>query len=653
MAIGVNRIGLRLVTAFVAFVVLLVLGLSLASGLVLRGVSLQNLESDLADEARMLKVMLSSEAAEPTGALEDLDALRAFIAEVAGVAGVRVTVIAGDGTVLADSLQDPSTMQNHSDRPEVIVALAGGEGHSRRYSATAGKDTVYAAVPIGEGAGAWAGGVVRLAAAAERVDPLLAQALRTPLLVGLFALIPIALAAFLISRSLTRPIERLHAMAEAVAGGDLSHRVATPRRTDELGDLARALNDMASQLEKRVGELRAEQKRMADILSSMGDGVLVLDDRGIVLDVNPACARMIGSTVEEMQDRPIVQTARVFPAQPLIDAAIAECRPFVERIKLPGDRTLSVQVVPMSAPEQDCREVLMMIRDETEGARVERLRKDFVNNVSHELKTPLAGLSLLAGTLGTAIEDDPPSARVFAGRLNSEIARLTELVTDLLALSELDDNQDSGRLVSEQVDLAETARQVVDALAQRAQGLDLDLSLKVNASALIEGDPTALAAMARNLVENALRYTDPGGHVEVIIESADTFEPGGADSGAAGSAQPGGTDSGGADPEVADTSGVAPPREEMDPAVRLIVRDDGVGIPLDSRDRIFERFYRVDKARSRQTGGTGLGLSIVKNTAEAHGGSVHVESAVGLGSTFTVTLPKTHRARSAEPHAGD
>lgn len=266
----------------------------------------------------------------------------------------------------------------------------------------------------------------------------------------------------------------------------------------------------------------------------------------------------------------------------------------------------------------------MVIRDETEGTRVERLRKDFVNNVSHELKTPLAGLTLLAGTLRTAIEDDPPSARIFAGRLNAEIARLTDLVTDLLALSELDESRDSGRLSAQPVDLAEIARGIVDTLAERARALDLDLSLDVTGPAMVEGDLTALATMTRNLVDNALRYTDPGGRVEVVVDAGDTNR-------AAAAAAEGDVETAG---DVADLE------------VRLVVRDDGIGIPRDSRDRIFERFYRVDKARSRDTGGTGLGLSIVKNTAEAHGGSVAVESAVGLGSTFTVTLPKRPAERS-------
>ncbi|MBU2603788.1 MAG: cell wall metabolism sensor histidine kinase WalK [Actinobacteria bacterium] len=614
----VNRIGLRLLAAFILFVVLLVLALSLASGLILRGVFLQNLDHDLADRARVVAVMLTGETEPLSPSMEDLEALQALVEESGAAADARITVIASDGTVLADSHDDPTHMENHADRPEVIVALAGGEGHSRRLSATAGKDTVYVAIPLDQDTGPLAGGVVRVAAAAERVDPLLEQVFRVPLFVGLFALIPTILAALLISRSLTRPIERLHAMAEAVASGDLSHRVATPRRTDELGDLARALNTMAGELDKRVTELRAEQERMADILSSMGDGVLLLDDRGVVLDVNPACARMIGAPLEGMRGQPLVRVARVFPAQPLIDEAVTGCRPFVRRIELPGDRTLSVQVVPLARPDHDCQEVLMVIHDETEGTRVERLRKDFVNNVSHELKTPLAGLALLAGTLGTAIEDDPPSARIFAGRLNAEIARLTELVTDLLALSELDESRDSGRLSLQPVDLAEIAQGIVDTLAERARALDLDLSLDVTGPAMVEGDPTALATMTRNLVDNALRYTDPGGRVEVVV-----------DAGAASRAATAG-----------DASRAATAGDVADLVVRLLVRDDGIGIPRDSRDRIFERFYRVDKARSRDTGGTGLGLSIVKNTAEAHGGTVAVESAVGLGSTFTVTLPK-------------
>ena len=348
---------------------------------------------------------------------------------------VRFTVIAADGRVLADSDELPENMENHAGRPEVVLAQAGGEGRSRRYSATLAKETVYVAVRLGRDSSPWSGGVVRVAVAADRIDPLLAQVWRLPLALGALALLPALAAAYLLSRSLTRPIERLRTMAVNVSNGDLSYRVATPRRTDELGELARALNQMASDLERRVGELRGARTRMADILSSMDDGVLVLDVEGVVVGANPAATRMIGAASDVIEGRPLIKTARMFPARSLMDEALAQETGFVRRVELAGDRTLEVHVIPMQPTARETPQVLMVMHDETERVRIDRIRKDFVANVSHELKTPLAGLSLLASTLQRAVDEDPEGARDFARRLKGEIHRLTDLVDDLLALS--------------------------------------------------------------------------------------------------------------------------------------------------------------------------------------------------------------------------
>ena len=210
----------------------------------------------------------------------------------------------------------------------------------------------------------------------------------------------------------------------------------------------------------------------------------------------------------------------------------------------------------------------MVLHDNTERVRVERLRKDFVANVSHELKTPLAGLSLLGGTMARALDDDLETARDFAARLEEEVRRLTVLVDDLLDLS----------------------------FQTRAHERGIELEIDALVPAPVRGDQVALSTLVRNLVDNALRYTEPGGRVAVTTTI-------------------------------------------LDGRVSVTVEDDGIGIPRDDRERIFERFYRVDKARSRRTGGTGLGLSIVRNVAQLHGGTVKVESAVGVGSTFTVEFP--------------
>lgn len=591
-----SRISRRVLGSYVALIVLVVLSMSVASGFVLKRELVSNLEEDMVRQARQLAVGLNSVAETGAGSTTDPAVLESWITNAGKASQVRFTVIAADGRVLADSDELPKNMDNHAGRPEVVLAMAGGEGRSRRFSATLGEETVYVAVRMGRDSSPWSGGVVRVAMAADRIDPLLSHVWWLPLALGALALVPALAAAYLLSRSLTRPIERLRAMAVNVAKGELSFRVATPRRTDELGELARALNHMAADLEHRVADLTRERARMTDILASMDDGVLVVDVDGIVVGANAAATRMIGAPAEPMEGRPLVRTARKFPARALMDGALEHGASSVRRVELPGDRSLEVHVIPLPAAGQEIRQVLMVMHDETERVRVDRIRKDFVANVSHELKTPLAGLSLLASTLQQALDDDPEGARGFTRRLRGEIERLTDLVVDLLELSELDERPSGGGAERVPVDISVLAQEVTSSFQGRAQEREIALEIDAPRAAVVNGDTVALTTMVRNLVDNALRYTQPGGRVAVAVATT----------------------------------------EEQ---VTVTVSDDGIGIPRDDRERIFERFYRVDRARSRETGGTGLGLSIVKNVAHAHAGSVRVQSAVGVGSTFTVELP--------------
>ena len=611
-----TRIRWRVLGSFLAITVLVLLVEALVSGYVLRGAFLDNLETDLAREARGFAVALPTAvpakgtAADAGRALANPAALEEFARRMGAATATRITVIARDGTVLADSEEDPALMENHRGRPEVITALAGSEGRARRVSATIKQEMLYVAVPIGPGDSPWSTGVVRVAVPASRVDPLLGHVLRLPLLVGLLLLAPIVLLAYLVSRSFTRPIESLRTMAVGVADGDLSHRVGL-RRADELGQLGRALNYMAGELESRVSRLAAEEEQSAEILAAMSDGVLVLDTSGVVVRVNAAAARMLGAEADDMPGRPLVQTARSFPVQAMAERALATGAVVTDEVRLPDARVLWVQAVPLRfsshAPEWPSRgdddagrpgeyaQVVLVFRDETARRRADDVRRDFVANVSHELKTPLAGLSLLADTLQQAVHDDPEQAERFAERVGAEVGRLTDLVTDLLVLSRLEQPRPA-TIDLQLVDLAEITAAVVDGLRLQPEASQRTIELDAARPVRVHGDGVHLATLVRNLVENALRYNHPGGRVWVSV------------------------------------------RPDGDTAL-IVVRDDGLGIPRQELARVFERFYRVDKARSRETGGTGLGLSIVKHVAESHGGHVEVESTVGVGSTFTVTLP--------------
>ncbi len=581
---------------------------ALAVALLLRGVFLDRLEDDMARQARQFAATLA--AATPD--LQDATTLQRST-QVMGQAGeVRFTLIARTGTVLADSDADPALLDDHSDRPEVRQALAGHEGRARRDSATLGEEVVYVAIPLPPGDQPWAEGVVRAALPANRIDALLSASWRIPLIVWAILLLPTLALAYILSRSLVTPIARLRFMTARVAEGDLSYRTSI-RRSDELGELASSLNSMAAQLESRAEELSAEIQRSNGVLTAMTEGVLLTDGDGRLLRANPAAERILRARLEGTEGHPLVRSARAFPADTLAQKARRAGQPLTEEVELAGGRSLAVEVVPLRASGLQRAQTLFVIRDETARRATERMRRDFVANVSHELKTPLSALSLLAQILRDAIHEDPVQAEKSVKQLSAEVARLTELTNELLTLSRLEEAErpdEEGEAPGQRaalpgfvpVDLSEAAARALEEVRGSAQERRHTLTLETQPGLMVMGDEGFLRTIARNLLENAIRYTEPGGHVKLRTRAE--------------------TDSQGEEWAV------------------LSVEDDGVGIPAAEQQRIFERFYRIDKDRSRQTGGTGLGLSIVRHLAEYHRGSVQVESQVGVGSVFTVRVPR-------------
>ena len=588
---------------------------ALVAALILRGVFLDRLEDEMSRQAQQYAATLEAMAADlapgETGQSDTgLEALQDLTQSV-GVAGdARFTVIDGEGKVLADSEADPSLLENHSDRPEVAQALAGHEGRERRYSTTLAQEEVYVALPLPVSDAAWSEGVVRIAQPASRVDATLAASWRIPLIVWAVLLLPILAVAYLLTRSIITPMERLRQMTARVASGDFAGRTSV-HRNDELGQLADSLNSMAAQLETRDEQLKTEMERSGQVLTAMSDGVLVVDADGRLVRSNPAAERILGIDLSGAEGNPLVLTARLFPSQKLAEKVRTAGQPITELVELPGGRSLAVEVVPLAAHSaqaaglQSARpansQMLFVIRDETARRTTESVRRDFATNVSHELKTPLAGLSLLAQTLAGTIREDPGQAQKCVGQLSAEIARLSDLTNDLLTLSRLEEPEAASEVAFASIDLAHLAAETADEIRPLAEASQHELTVETPRQLFVQGDEVALRTLIRNLLENAVRYTEAGGHIICRVETDQD-------------------------------------REGRHWAI-LSVIDDGVGIPLVHQKRIFERFYRVDQARSRETGGTGLGLSIVRHVADRHGGDVEVQSTVGVGSTFIVRLP--------------
>jgi two-component system phosphate regulon sensor histidine kinase PhoR len=506
---------------------------------------------------------------------------------------LRTTILAADGRVLADSRVVASRMDNHARRPEVIEALAGNTGFAVRNSTTQGVELVYCAVPYRYGEAA----VLRLSESLESANRFSTSIARLTVAASAVALLVGALVLLLIGGGFTRRLQELQGVALRIGRGEAGAR--TPDSTqDDLGQLGQALNRMREELDARLEALRRERDDREQILAHMADGVALVDGADRVVHVNHAFAELLA-----VPRRPDPGTLFAgFTRQPEFDDMLCEARAggrTVERVLRPwstGARALRASATPLGpAPAQP---VLLVLHDLSEAEALQRMREDLVANVSHELRTPLTSLRGYAETLLDGGLDDAEHREQFVRTIRDGAVRLQELVEDLLSLAELE--RSDAALRREPCDLRELAAEQVERSRPVAEAAGLSLVLEPGAPVPAVADRVRLEQVLANLVDNAIKYTDRGA-VTVSV---------------------------GLDGDI----------------VWGEVRDTGIGIPAHDLPRVFERFYRVDKARSREHGGTGLGLAIVKHAVALHGGEVSVRSRAGEGSTFRFELPATPRA---------
>ena len=495
--------------------------------------------------------------------------------------GFRITLIDSTGRVIGDSQFDTPALErleNHANRPEIVAAREVAHGSDLRVSPSVGDEELYVAVrtPLG---------FARVALSTAEVDRTIAGAGRSVFIAGMIgALVAIALA-LLFARTVSRPVEELSAVARQIAAGDLSRR-PTLAAPGEVGDLADALQRMTEQLASRLAALEQEDVLLSAVIESLNEAVVAVDARRQVARINEAARRLLGIRADVPFSADLLARERQ-----LRDAlATAMAGRAVDAVELSlGGRTVALTARPLARGG-----AVLAAFDLTELRRLETIRRDFVANVSHELKTPLTVIGGFAETLA-----DPSVASAdrerFVETIVANVRRMQRIVDDLLDLSRIE----SGGWVPQPtgVDVAAAA---ADAMlpcrdGARDKGVTLDIDVPADAATAM-ADPTAVRQVVANLVENAIRYTPRGGRVTVFAERA---------------------------PE----------------GVWIGVRDTGVGIPLEHLPRIFERFYRVDPARSREAGGTGLGLSIVRHLAEAHGGRVRADSTLGRGTSVAALFP--------------
>ena len=515
-------------------------------------------------------------------------ALDALVAAVAREGHVRLTVIDPRGVVLADSEQDPARMENHSNRPEVVQAMTGAVGTSQRFSGTVRRWLLYVAVPV-RGAGGAVRGIVRTSAAAEELEAFSAQELGSLILFSLLLLAACLLSSLAFSRTLTSPLRDLTQVVELFAAGDFGARLHL-RRGDELRALAESFNTMGERVQRLFEERARRAQELDGIFSSVQQGIVLLDRDGRIVRSNKGFEKLAAST--PVDGKTLWEVMRAPRLTELVQQVRQGGARQTDEVEI-GARSVLCTVEQMGGRE----ELVVVLNDITDLRRLEEVKRDFVVNASHELRTPLTSivgsLEMLEGTL------TGDAARwVETIRRNAE--RMAAIVQDLLQLSGLEARGSAP--AAEQVDVARLLRDVTGMFVPRAeaQGLSLELTVAPGLPT-ITADSYLLEQVLVNLIDNALKYTEKG---DVKVQ--------------------------------------AMPHQD---GVRIAVSDTGIGIPEESLARIFERFYVVDKSRSRKLGGTGLGLAIVKHIVQTHSGTIEVESSPGRGTRFTVTLPSSFRAK--------
>jgi len=516
-------------------------------------------------------------------------ALDSLVERLTRATGRRLTVIDTAGHVIADSDFPDSvltSLENHRSRPEFVAALRGEMGRDYRRSVSTGRWEFKVAAPV-------PGGAVRVSAPVPQVDAVVRDAQTAVLLGALLAAAVAVLLALAFTRSVTRPLVRLRDAAQAIARGE--RPAVDTRGGDELADLARTLRSLEESLAERIGALERERSETAALVTAMVEGVVACDARGRVATCNPAARRMLGFHADEPLP-PVTEMFRQRTAQEMIASALAGTT--TEGLEVEFDQ----RRVLFSAQPLQGGGAVFVLHDLTAVRRLEAVRRDFVANVSHELKTPL---TVVRGYAETLLGDDPAPElrRTFVASILANAARMQRLVDDLLDLSRIESGAWTPK--PERVALGPLAEQVWADVVRTNDAADRAFSLALAPDAgEVEADPQALRQVLANILENAARYTPAGGSVAVRSRRRDRL-------------------------------------------VVVEVSDTGPGIPSEHLPRIFERFYRVDAARSRELGGTGLGLAIVKHLVEAHGGRAEAESRLAEGTTIRVSFPAVTPTASA------
>ncbi len=595
-----RRLLWQLYPSYILLTVLALLGVTWYATVTIREYHLSEVAADLAAKARLVENRVADIPVIETATVQPLTE------RLANTYFSRITVVLPDGRVVADTGANPARMVNHANRPELIEAFHGKPGTAIRFSETLNEETMYVAVPVNRDGRIVA--AVRTAVPMTWIRHALRQIFIRLYVAALVAAVIVAIVSLAISRRINRSLRELTRAAEAFARGQRELQLPATE-TVEFRSLARAMNLMAGELNSQLHTVRRQRNQLEALLSSMQDGVLAVDSQENLIILNESAARLIGADPRRSLGRSIQEVVRNTDLQRFVAEVLASQSPARGEIVLEheGEQFLHVQGTVLRDTQGTDIGAVVVLHDVTRLKRLENIRKDFVANVSHELRTPVTLIKGFMETLLDGQEHDPEDIQRFQGIVARQADRLNAIIEDLLSLSRIEQDQERSQIPLTDSPVCSVIQAAVRVCEPKAQAKQIALEVTCEPGLHAWINAPLLEQAVVNLIDNAIKYSDPDRpvHVQAALDGDDLV---------------------------------------------LTVQDRGCGISKEHQDRIFERFYRVDKGRSRSQGGTGLGLAIVKHIAQAHSGRVDLESAPGQGSTFRIRLP---RVRPVPPPADE
>ncbi|MEA2021934.1 MAG: ATP-binding protein [Candidatus Caldatribacteriota bacterium] len=586
----IKKISWKLFFTYIAIIIICTISIGLFSTFYLRNFYINHLASNLESNATLVKNILYKDLTE-----NNFSRMTSKAETLGNEIKTRITIIDTKGKVLGDSEKNPALMENHSDRPEIKEALQSKTGKSIRYSATLEIDMLYIAIPIITDNQIL--GIVRLSLPLAEVNENITRLRRITFFAAIIGLLIASLASLIMSLSITKPLREMTEISQRISNGDFSKKLKI-RSQDEIGQFADSLNRMSEELENKIRIISEDKDKMKVILSSVIEGIVAIDKEGRIILFNHALRNMINCSFDRVLGKFHWEIIRNNQLNELLKETLQKGQALTREITLfsPQEKTFHASANPLTEKNKVWG-VVVVLNDITEIKKLEKMRSEFVANVSHELRTPLTSIQGFVETLREGAIDDTKKARYFLTIIERQSNRLNNLIEDLLQLSKIESQEILMNFQS--VNLKELIDQVILEFKEKIENKKHHIKVNIYPRlSRLKVDPEQIKTVMRNLLDNAIKYTPDKGEISISVL-------------------------------------------EREKNIYIEVIDNGIGISSKHLNRLFERFYRVDKDRSRELGGTGLGLAIVKHIVQAHGGTIGVESKPGKGSKFFFSLPKS------------